>query len=272
MLWAVVTCAFLSSIVRSSTDCPDAGKVMAKANSGTNNYVVDLFTGELYFAYAIDQCTSISLLGGKSFKYQCVQGTNNSWTVTKTAYSSSSCSGTGTVEQTFSAGNDQGAIGYFVCDGDNTYAKVELSTASDCSFSQIVYAGLGSCTLNKPLLSEFYCESTYGLVQFFLNSTFYELEELEAAPSTLPAYEICDSALLCSHWYLSTSCGLIAQNVPPSGITIYGQLDSCMASTSTATTSTTSTSSSSNNKAAYLPSFSLLNIVFGLFVTLFLLR
>jgi hypothetical protein len=249
--------------------CPDLG-LTPKMNTGSHNYVVDLFQDTLLFTYAIDQCTATSLIPGTWYKYECVQGDSSpyTWMVTKTAYGTDSCSSGGSIVATYyeTTGDDfvvndttmsysesVGNKGYFVCTGDNAYASVSISTSSNCGVSQTLYAGLGGCTFNRPLLTQFYCQSSYGLVQFFLNETFYH----ELVPTTQFPYEMCDPGMYCAHWNFTKSCGLLDKLF---GKLIYGKINSCQSSMTTTTTISTT-------KAGYLPAVSLLNIVLGLFVS-----
>jgi len=251
MLWTVISCVFLwwTSVGKSSTACPLFGTTPT-VSSGTNNYAVDWFQDELLFAFAIDQCTATSFVPSKWYKYQCVQQAGNTsypWKVTKTGYSSSSCSGTGSVDKTYNNWDLQ-------CTGDNTYGKVELSTSSTCAGAQVVYAALSGCLPNLGHYTKFYCDNTNGYVHIYLNQNF-----VSNVTTDMP-YENCDPQLYCTRWFFTSTCTMVGA---ANGVPFYGKIDSCLNSIST-----TSTTGSASKKSAYLPFCALLNIIFA-FVTLF---
>jgi len=96
MLWTLLASALLLAGV--SAQCSGTGKTQ----SG-NNYVVDYFTGTLLFSYAINRCTGVDLLDATTwYKYTCEQDTDDMWWVTKTSYTSATCTGTGTEVDTWS--------------------------------------------------------------------------------------------------------------------------------------------------------------------------
>jgi len=154
-----------------------------------------------------------------------------------------------------------GYPGSFNCGGESTYAQVEISAFGDCSHSQTIFAGLGACLYNRPLLTQFYCDDNTALVQFFLNSTYYP--DTNGTGVSEPAYEECDALLYCSRWAFNHNCGAIGS---VQGTTIYGRIDTCVSSLGIETTGSQSTTSGSP-----VVSFSLFTIIFSvvlLFVAL----
>lgn len=231
MLWLLnvvwIYLWFNGNGVRAQDQCPYLGTA-ADMQDGTNNFVVDWFTGQLLFTYAMDQCTSLSLLPtGKAYKYMCDRNGTDKWMVTKTEYSETDCTGTATVKDIFFEGETmEGYPGYFMCDGTNSYVKVEVSFSPTCSSSQVVFGGLSGCSMNRPLLTRFYCDPEKAYVQLFLNSSYLPND-------TTPAYEHCDSRLFCNRWKFNATCGLVSNIL---GNNVYGKLDDCMTGTTTSTT------------------------------------
>jgi hypothetical protein len=228
MLWTLLASALLLA-GRVAAQCSGTGQTQ----SG-NNYVVDYFTGTLLFSYAINQCTGISLLDATTwYKYTCEQDTDDMWWVTKTSYTSSSCSGTGTEIDSWSEADvgEAGTEGYFKCDGVDNYAGVEISVDTSCAAAVAVYGGLGGCAQNPASYdTKFYCDATSALVQLYLNPTTFNI----SAP-------ICDDNILyCNKWTFGTECALSASlGTTP----VYGKMISCSVTDTTSTESTSSATS-----------------------------
>jgi len=250
MLWTLLASALLL-----------AGRVSAQCATGTgmtqsgNNYVVDLFTGTLYFSYAINQCTAVSLLDGTTwYKYTCSKDGDDMWWVTKTSYTSKTCTGTGTEVDMWSEADvgEPGTMGYFKCDGVDNYAQVEISIDSACGAAETVYGGLGGCAQNPASFdTKFYCDSTSALVQLYLNPTTFNI----SAP-------ICDDNLLyCNKWTFGTTCALSASlgSTP-----VYGKMITCQTSTATTTTSGATTTDSTESTSSASSQFTVLSVIVAL--------
>lgn len=216
-----------------------------KTQSG-NNYVIDSFTtSNLLFTYAINQCTAVSLLDSSVFyKYTCMQDTNDVWWVTKSAYTSSDCSGTASASLTW---NDSvataGNAGYFKCDGKDSYAAIQISIDEQCAGAITIAGGLGGCASNPAVYdTKFYCDATSAAVQLYVN------------PSTINStYAMCDdSHLYCTSWSFTSSCSYVTTLF---GQSVYGTFSKCEVMTD-------SESSASSQ-------FTLLGLVVALVVGLF---
>jgi len=231
MMWTLFASALLlAGRVAAQTACVEGET--GKTQSG-NNYVVDYFTGTLLFSYAINKCTGVSLTDATTwYKYTCEQDDDEMWWVKKSAYTSAACTGTASSEETWSEADlgDAGTEGYFVCDGEDNFAGVEISIDTSCAAAVTVYGGLGGCAQNPMSYdTKFYCSSTSALVQLYLNPTTWN--------STAP---ICDDTeLFCNKWTFGSTCALSASlGTTP----VYGKMTSC--SIMDATTTTESSASS----------------------------
>jgi len=229
MMWTLFASALLlAGRVAAQSACV-TGQT-GQTQSG-NNYVVDYFTGALLFSYAIDKCTGISLLDATTwYKYTCEQDDDEMWWVTKTSYTSATCTGDGTEVDTWSEADvgDAGTVGYFKCDGNDNYAGVEISIDETCAASVTVYGGLGGCAQNPNSYdTKFYCSSTSALVQLYLNPTTWNI----SAP-------ICDDTeLYCNKWTFGSTCALSASlGSDP----VYGKMTSCSIMETTAESSASS--------------------------------
>lgn len=229
MLWTLLASALLLA-GRATAQCA-AGP--GKTQSG-NNYVVDYFTGTLLFSYAINQCTGVDLLDATTwYKYTCEQDTDDMWWVTKKSYTSATCSGDGTEVDSWSEADvgAAGTEGYFVCDGVDNYAAVDISIDTSCAAAVTVYGGLGGCAQNPSTYdTKFYCDETAALVQLYLNPVTANISA-----------SICDDELLyCNEWTFGTTCALSASlGTTP----VYGKMVSCSAVEEETTTTTSSASS-----------------------------
>jgi hypothetical protein len=254
MLWTILTCLWwVSSVVKAQCDATPPANVQP----GTNNHVVDYFApAGVLFAYGINQCTETSLIPtGKYYKYVCSEE-GGEWMVTKSEYTEEDCSGSATEVETWGEGDSSlGLQGYFVCDGEDTYAKVLISAFEDCGITATVYGGIGACLLNDPLYTNFYCDDEGATIQFFLNSSFAE----DMTTSSPNAY--CEPNLFCTTWDFSTEgcaeIGTVNGDTP-----IYGSMAECKQATAGSSSSTSTPSS------AYV-SFSIVNIIFALVLSLF---
>jgi len=259
MLWLVVSSIYLwfSGIVYGqASSCPLLGKTPA-TQTGENNFVLDWFFGVLVYPFAIGQCTSTSFESGSYSMYTCHQNGTN-WYVSRNDYTSSSCSGTPLQSSTkFVEGEvGYGDVGYFKCDGVNSYAEVKIAISA-CAGLQTTFAALGACALNHPHLTLFYCNGTAGHVQLFENATY-----LSHGATTSTPNGYCQPNLYCDRWPLSTSsCQYIATAL---GNKLYGQLITC----NLAGSSTTSTT----KKSAPVQFAPLFSIIFVLAVSLFSFR
>jgi hypothetical protein len=200
-----------------------------------NNYVIDYFTGTLLFSYAIDQCTSVNLFNeGTWYKYTCSQDGDGMWWATKTEYTSSTCSGSGTEISTWSEADagQPGSLYYFKCDGANNYAGLDISIDSECAVTETIYGGLGGCAQNPAAFdTKFYCDSSSALVQLYLNPTTYNI----SAP-------ICDDTVLyCTKWTFGSTC---LPSASLSGTTVYGKMTTCQTSLGATTTTGGATTTS----------------------------
>jgi len=221
MLWTL----FASALLLAGHVSAQCSGGTGKTQSGNNNYVVDYFTG-LLFTYAIDQCTAVDLASGVAwYKYTCSQQ-DSKWWITKTAYTSNDCSGTGDEVDSWSEDEvEEGQMGYFKCDGENHYAQVHISIDPECAAVETVAGGLGACAQN-PLAfdTKFYCDASSALVQLYRNPTTFN----ETAP-------MCDdTALFCDKWTFGSTC---AQAATFNGMPLYGKLVKCDAATDSSSTS-----------------------------------
>jgi len=232
MLWTLLASALLL-----------AGRVTAQCVTGTgmtqsgNNYVVDYFTGTLLFSYATNKCTGVNLLdSATSYMYTCSKDTDDMWWVTKTAYTSSSCTGTGTEEDKWSEADvgEPGTANYFKCDGLDSFAGLQISTDTSCAAPVTVYGGLGGCAQNPAAFdTKFYCDQTSALVQLYTNPS-----------NTNTTASICDDdELYCNTWTFGSTCALSAQL---GSNLVYGKMISCSVETATTTGMTTTSSASSH--------------------------
>jgi len=167
--------------------CPLHGK-QPPTLTGTHNYVIDSFTSGT-FPYAINQCTSTSIIStSKWYMYMCVQ-TSSGWMVMKKSYSNQNCTGTGTLVTTWTPKNYTNSVQgvdnkIFECSGVNSFAKLHISLSSDCSSSTTVYVGLAGCTASSAGTTqfEFFCNSSVAFVEFFRTANVSSLNQ--TTPST----------------------------------------------------------------------------------------
>ncbi|ETO15744.1 Lysostaphin precursor, partial [Reticulomyxa filosa] len=175
MLLSAVSLALVlaAQIAKGQSQCPYFGTTPLSVD-GTNNYVIDWFNDKLLFTYAINQCTATTLVSTLSwYKYSCSKN-GDAWKVTKTQYSDPACSNTGVEEASWSTGESaQGERGYFVCEGEDNYVKVEVSPDSSCADPQTVYAGLGGCIFNAAPTKEVERGVTKKVVVFLKKNRFY---------------------------------------------------------------------------------------------------
>lgn len=216
-----------------------------------NNYVVDTFTtSTLLFTYAINQCTAVSIADSSVFyKYTCKQDDNDMWWVTKSAYSTSDCSGTAAASVSWNeTAAAAGEMGYFKCDGKNNYAAIQISIDTQCGGAITVAGGLGGCASNPTVYdTKFYCDSSMALVQLYYNP--------EAVNST---YTMCDDDhLYCNKWTFTSTCNPAASLF---GQVVYGTFSKC-ALTEAGNTDDSDSSASSQ--------FTLLGLVVALIASLF---
>jgi len=231
MLWVVVSslCLWLAGVANGQKSSCPLLHTAAPVQSGTNNYVIDLFFG-LSFPFAINQCTSVSFISENLVMYSCSYS-NNTWWVTKTSYSTSSCSGSGKVESIWKEGEYSfGEPGHFVCDGSDSYVEVKIALDTCGSGLQTVFGGLSGCAMNSPRNIQFYCDSSNAYVQLFENTTYLNTS------ATQTPYGYCDPSLYCDKWTFSSSCGLVANVL---GNPLYGSVVTCGVSATTTTQSTT---------------------------------
>jgi hypothetical protein len=225
MLWTIVaSLLFVGRVLGQQTcDAPPG-----RTQSGDNNFVIDYFSGALLFTYAIGQCTAVDLTDDTTFvKYACSQVGSGSWKVTKSTYNNKACTGSPTVVSWNDSNTEAGQLHYFKCDGDNNYARIQISTDSACAGSLDVYGGLGNCAQNPSSFdTKFYCNATSALVQLYVN------------PSSINATQIpmCeDNALYCTKWnFRASGCALSAVFA---GVPVYGKMITCSASADVVTTS-----------------------------------
>jgi len=233
-----------------------AGRVAAQCVTGEegqtqsgNNYVVDSFSGTLLFSYATNKCTGIDLLdAATTYMYTCSQDSDDVWSVTKTAYTSTDCSGTGEVVEEWSETDmaDAGTAGYFKCDGEDNFAGLEISTDVACTAPVTIYGGLGGCAQNPAVFdTKFYCDATNALVQLYVNPA--------AVNSSAP---ICDDTeLYCNKWTFGSTCAMSAQL---GDIIVYGKMLSCSITDGTATTDDASTTESTSSASSQFTVLSLI--------------
>jgi len=164
LLSALSLACLLALHVGKAGMCDESAKAIAQPALTGNNYVIDYFQG-FTFAYAIGQCTATGIFGPYAI-FKCV----NSDTISLSTYSDSSCQTlTGSYSNYYVSGTSYGGkVGTFKCDGNDNYAEVQVSVTSGCSGAVTVFAGLGACATETTLLaSQVYCDSDFGLVQFY---------------------------------------------------------------------------------------------------------
>jgi hypothetical protein len=220
-----------------------------KIQSGTNNYVIDLFTDILVFTYAIDKCTSTSIIPTSTwYKYTCAfNDTTDTWWATKTEYSDAACTEDATPLMTWSYDeNGLGEVNHFECDGDNTYVHVEVTMDEECELgTQTVYGGLGGCALGSTLqYTKYYCEEDKSYVQFYAYNS--------------SSSAMCETKLYCNKWTFTKECSLITNLL---GNDIYGKMIECGAGSDTMAPETTESSAPVQ--------FALLNIIVAVVASLF---
>jgi hypothetical protein len=238
-----------------------AGK--GHTQSGNNNYVVDYFNDALLFTYAVNQCTVISLLDASTYvKYTCVQN-GNDWTVNKATYGDKTCTGTPDASEDWTTVGTIGEQGYYKCDGDNNFARIQITTDTECLGALDLYGGLGGCALNSMAYdTKFFCNSTNALVQLY-------------TPTDDDSIGMCNDDLsFCTKWnFRSSGCALSAIF---SGTAVYGKMITCTTNSGTTTTAsagtttaagtTTSTEAMTTSSAK---SFSVLSASVALVIGLF---
>jgi len=186
------------------------------------------------FTYAIGQCTAVDLLDDTYFvKYTCSQDDSDMWWVTKSTYTTKTCSGSAVSSDTWdNSATEPGQANYFKCDGDDNYARVQISVDSGCAGSLDIYGGLGGCAQNPTSFdTKFYCNATGALVQLYINP-----ESINA--TGLPMCS--DDFLYCTKWnFRSSGCALSASL---NGVPVYGKMITCEtdAGSSSGTTTTSS--------------------------------
>jgi len=233
-LWTLLASALLLAGVSGQATCVTG---TPKAQAGTNNYAVDTFADILVFTYAINQCTATGLTVASWVKYTCEEDAEGMWSVKKSTYTTNACTGTATEEETWEQdGSDAGQVGYFKCDGDDTYAHVKISADDTCTVSESVYGGLAGCAENlyTTLDAKFYCDSTSALVQLFRNPTIYNLTG-----------EMCADSMYCNKWTFQADCALATMF--DADTSVYGKLVAC-----TGTTTVVTETSSANSQFALL--------------------
>jgi len=234
-----LSCLLIGQVAKAQTmTCPLLGSEPLE-QMNKSNYVIDLFSNLMSFTYAIDQCTATSLVStGFWYKYTCGKS-NGVWSVTKTEYSDNNCTKSKKTIDDWTEGEImEGNVGYFECTGENNYAKVNLSSNSTCTNSQVVYAGLGGCTSNGAMLTQFYCDQNQALIQLYLDlvSVNNATMSMSSSMSPEPLNVTCNPDLYCNKWTIAPgSCNLVANYL---GQNIYGKMDSCVTGSSSVPTST----------------------------------
>jgi hypothetical protein len=216
MLWTLLASALLLAGRTAAQVTCATGTPMTQ--SGSNNFVIDSFSESLMFTYAINQCTGVNIVdNGVFYKYTCSQDENDMWWVTKTSYSTSDCTGSGTVVSSWSEEDTvAGEEGYFKCDGKNNYAAIEIGLDSQCGGTVTLTGGLGACASNPDVLdTKFYCDdtTTTALVQLYYNP--------DKINSTLA---MCSDDLYCNKWSFTSTCKPVAQLF---GQLVYGKYSDC---------------------------------------------
>jgi len=255
MLWTALSLiSFTFSIVNVASQCGDTVPRTPKVNAGENNYFIDLFAGALPLPFAIDKCTSTDFVPSIYHKYTCMETNMSTWEVTKTRYTTSTCTDTPTdVPIVYLDGTMNGGLYNFQCDGDNNYARIALSLAEECPSYSDVYIGLGPCVLTQPLYTQFYCDpdTVTGYVQLFLT-------ESPTNATTPKPFELCDSALYCKSWVMTQECTLLTTTP----LAIYGYIQECKPG---------STDTPETTNGAVSASFSLFSVLLSFFSFVFLL-
>lgn len=173
MLFFVVI-LFLGNFCRADT-CPNAG-LTPLANDGMNNYVIDwleLVDGVFIpFPFAINRCTSHSVVTTRNYFHTCV---NN--VVSTQEYTDLKCTvpkGNPEISKTINY-YAPGEVGYFECDGLNTYVELYVATnatgGNACSNLQHIFAGLNGCVDDTEVLGQrlsIYCDSKRTLFEWFV--------------------------------------------------------------------------------------------------------
>jgi len=255
-----LTCCLLVCLTKagnatSNKNCSLLGQ-RPEMQGGMNNYVID-WMGRLPFPFAVNQCTITNTTVTNSWaKYTCTENMKNkTWTVTKTEYTNPQCSSAGVKKNVWEEDKVRpGMIGYFECSGNNTYAKIGLSTSDKCVVSSYLYAGLGGCVSKQPMHMKLdvYCNDTSAAFQLFMddsdNDTSSEYSSTNMASSSMSPYnetKMCDSKDFCTKWVVfKGKCGYLNSALP-----VFAQMEECTAklgssSSTTASPKSTTTSSS----------------------------
>jgi len=242
MLSKLISSVSLLCLLANGQTCPELGKT-PNMQTGMHNYVVDYFSDAIPFPFAINRCTSNSLLSSKFYKYTCDKNNDMKWAVTKLEYTESDCTGTPNSLGDWVEGDaEAGDIGDFSCDGDNTYVKVDIDIQADCPGAKTVFAGLGACVNYGTRQIRTYCNDTLAEMQFYGNINM-----------------TCPSATYCAKWSFSSTCAAVGQTILGGSVyTVYGKIDECLGVVPT----TTGQSSSAPAK------FAVLNLIFALIVSL----
>jgi len=204
--------------------------------AGMNNYVID-WMGRLPFPYALNQCTITNASSTYAWaKYTCTENMKNkTWTVTKTEYNTPLCSSVGVKKQVWEEDKVHvGMIGYFECGGNNTYAKLALSSTDQCVVSSYLYAGLGGCVSKMPMHMKLdvICNDTSAVFQMYMddnsdNDTSSEYSSTFMASSSMIPYnettKICDVKDFCTKMVVSKGkCRFLNTDMP-----VFAQMEEC---------------------------------------------
>jgi hypothetical protein len=171
-------------------NCPLLGEI-PEFQTGHHNYAID-YLSDIRFPFAIGQCTATQVIEPTMwYKYECNQ-TAGIWTVTKTQYFNSNCTGNSTIVMDWGMNFNSSFPGpYFDCSGVNTYVEILISGTNQCMNGVTVYGALGTCTNSTDNLSQidFYCNDTQGVAHFFtseMNETYSStMQPLPSSTATL---------------------------------------------------------------------------------------
>jgi hypothetical protein len=250
MLTKVVSSVGLLALLVNGQAMCEEGYTPA-VQDGTHNYVIDLFTGAVSFPYAIGKCTSTSVADTKYYMYTCDKNNDNKWEVTKLEYTTSTCTGSAELSDSWVEGDAAvGEVGYFVCDAYDTHVKVQVGVVDGCLGAKTVYAGLKACVNYNPYQIKTYCASTEAEMQFYgyTNATS------------------CPAMLYCMRWKFTSTCTQVGVM---GGVTpVYGKFEECMSANTEATTTASATTTTMKPSSASAQ-IAVLNIILALIVSLY---
>jgi len=216
-LFFALTLASESGSSSASGESPSSTYATQLRDDVDCNYYYSTFD-TTHFAYAIGQCTQISILNTQFMNATCLDTEHLQVNI----FDAAGCSGSPASNNIYTSNNAT-----FYCGGVNAYAELEINLGK-CPAKYSVYSAINTCTnVSSHLWSSVYCTATSGQIQYYMENT-------------------CSDSSYYSYNHFNTSCHYLFTTTGEATLEVYGELITCNNPSTTTTTTTKSTTSSAN--------------------------